>query len=247
MSKPYFREIPNFQYLNRSKEKNSNADYITVKNFFKRAKIKDNIFENVTFFDKYVVEGDDRPDNVAYKLYKDSTLDWIILLSNNIIDVYSEWPLTQSYFKDYLIDKYGSEENLYKIKCYETLEVKDSEGTVLIPKGLKLNNSTIEWEEFILDENDNPIPNPDYLTIVPYKTRFFDSGFDSVITYTNILKPITNYDYEIELNDKKREIYAIKPLYLNTIFNDLRDGMEYKKGSKQYVSRTLLKVDSSNN
>ena len=80
MPKSYFREVPNFQYLNRTKEKNSNIDYVTVKNFFKRVKIKDEIFQNISFFDKYVVSGDDRPDNVAYKIYKDSDLDWIVLL-----------------------------------------------------------------------------------------------------------------------------------------------------------------------
>lgn len=262
MPKSYFREVPNFQYLNRTKEKNSNIDYVTVKNFFKRVKIKDEIFQNISFFDKYVVSGDDRPDNVAYKVYKDSNLDWVVLLSNNIIDVYSEWPLTESHFKEYILEKYYTEENLYKVHHYETLEIKDSEGTILIPSGLILKNSTIEWEEFILDENEfiqdavgniipNPnylqptIPNPDYLTLVPYKTRFYDTGFESVITYTNILKEVNNYEYELSIENKKREIYLIKPKYLNIIFNDIRDSMEYKKGSGQFISRTLLRVDSN--
>ena len=245
MPKSYFREVPNFQYLNRTKEKNSNIDYITVKNFFKRVKIKDEIFQNISFFDKYVVSGDDRPDNVAYKIYKDSDLDWIVLLSNNIIDVYSEWPLTESHFKEYILEKYITEENLYSVHHYETLEVKDSEGTVLIPAGLILKNNTIEWEEFILDANDNPIPNPDYLKLVPYKTRFYDAGFESTITYTNILKEVSNYEYELSIENEKREIYLIKPKYLSIIFNDIRDAMEYKKGSGQFISRTLLRVDTN--
>jgi len=247
MTKPYFREIPDFQYVNRTKEKNSSIDYITVKNFFKRIVLTENQFSNITFYDKYVVEGDDRPDNVAYKVYKDSTLDWVVLLSNNIIDVYSEWPLTQTHFENYLLDKYESVENLYKVHHYETYEIKDSQGTIIIPEGLILESQVIEWEKTIVDNNGNVVENPNYLKLVPYKLRFFDNGFSSEITYKDVLKPITNYEYELNLEEEKRQIYLIKPKYLNSIFNDIRDLMEYKKGSEQYVSRTLVKASDFTN
>ena len=88
MSRPYFRQIPNVDYISRGADKKNISDYITVKNLFKRGKIREEISENLTFFDKYKILGDERPDNVAYNVYQDATLDWVVLLSNNILHPY---------------------------------------------------------------------------------------------------------------------------------------------------------------
>ena len=80
MSNPYFQNLPNFLYVNRTKDGRSEGDYSVVVNLFKRAKLRDDIFQNVSFFSKYIVEGDDRPDNVAFKVYGDETLDWVVLM-----------------------------------------------------------------------------------------------------------------------------------------------------------------------
>ena len=93
MADPYFRYLPEFEYVNRTKEGRSEGDYSVVKNFFKRAKLREDIFQELTFFTKYIIKGDDRPDNVASQVYGDSNLDWVVLLSNNIVNVQSEWPL----------------------------------------------------------------------------------------------------------------------------------------------------------
>ena len=83
MAKEYFRNLPNFEYVNRTEDGKSEGDYTTVKNLFKRGKLREDIFQDATVFTKYQIEGDDRPDNVAEKIYGDSSLDWIILISNN--------------------------------------------------------------------------------------------------------------------------------------------------------------------
>ena len=98
----YFRNVPNSEYVNRLPESHSSSEYIGVKNLFKRGKIRDDIYQNVTYFTKYSIEGDDRPDNVAFDVYEDSNLDWVILLSNNMVNVQTEWPLTQESFENYL-------------------------------------------------------------------------------------------------------------------------------------------------
>ena len=134
----YFRNIPNFEYVNRLPESHNSSEYIEVKNLFKRGKIRDDIFNDVTYFTKYSVKGDDRPDNVAFDVYQDSTLDWVILLSNNIINVQNEWPLTQESFETYLLDKYETYANIQGIHHYETKEVKNSIGAIVVPKGLQV-------------------------------------------------------------------------------------------------------------
>ena len=218
MTKPYFRQVPNFQYVDRSPGDQSVSNYTEVKNLFKRAKLRDDIFSDLNFFTKYSILGNERPDNVAYKFYNDSTLDWIVLLSNNIINVQTEWPLSQQAFYNFLIDKYGSEEVLNQVHHYETIQVKTSNGAIVVPAGLTVPSD--------------------------YSISYFDSNIEQTVTNTNIVVEVTNYDYEEKIEDGKRNIFILKPTYLNVIFNDLEDIMPYKKGSTQYVNATLKRGDN---
>ena len=98
----YFSKIPDFEYVSRLKDAKI-SDYEPVKNLFKRAKIREDIFQDLAFFTKYDIKGDDRPDNVAFEIYGDSSLDWVVLISNNILNIQSEWPLTQKSFDQYQV------------------------------------------------------------------------------------------------------------------------------------------------
>ena len=86
MANPYFSNLTEFLYVNRTERGRSEGDYSVVKNFFKRARLRDDIFQDLTFFTKFTVVGDDRPDTVANTVYDDPSLDWVVLLSNNIIN-----------------------------------------------------------------------------------------------------------------------------------------------------------------
>ena len=120
----YFRKLPNLDYPTLLKTKQSNNDYIETKNLFRRVKIREDLFSNFVVFDQYKVIGDERPDNVAEKVYGDDNLDWVILMSNNIIDVKNEWPMTQSDLSTYINEKYTQKE-LSHIHHYETIEFRD--------------------------------------------------------------------------------------------------------------------------
>ena len=125
MANPYFSNLTEFIYVNRTKDGRSEGDYSIVKNFFKRVRLRDDIFQDLTFFTKFTVAGDDRPDNVANTVYDDPSLDWVVLLSNNIVNVQSEWPLGQAAFNTYITEKYGDETTLYSgIHHYESREVQ---------------------------------------------------------------------------------------------------------------------------
>ena len=141
MTNSYFRQVPNFEYVNRTKGNTDISNFITVKNLFKRGRIRPDIFGNINFFNKYKIIGDDRPDNVAFREYNDSTLDWIVLLSNNIQNIQSEWPLPQSSLDEVLLEKYGTYEELHsRIHHYETVEIKNSKGGIILPGGLETPN-----------------------------------------------------------------------------------------------------------
>ena len=218
----YFRNIPNFEYVNRLPDSHSSSEYIEVKNLFKRGKIRDDIFKDVTYFTKYSIKGDDRPDNVAFQVYQDSKLDWVVLLSNNIINIQDEWPLTQQSFENYLLNKYENQQNIHGIHHYESQEIKNSVGSTILKKGLHV---------------------PQYFSM-----KFFDANLG---TYTEIggagdliTSSVTNYEYEVNLQDEKRNIYLLKQNYLNIVLTDTDRMMAYKTGSTQYVSETLVRGEN---
>jgi len=215
----YFRKIPDFEYVSRLKDQQGISDYIKVKNLFKRVKIRDEIFQEITFFTKYKIVGDDRPDNVAYDVYNNETYDWIILLSNNIINIQTEWPLTQNSFDRYLFDKYNDYNTLYNgIHHYESREIKNSKGITVFPSGLNVPAN--------------------------YTFSYYDWWIDSQTDAGNISVPVTNYEYEEKIENDKRNIYILKPSYTNLVMNDIMTELEYKEGSSQYVTRTLKRADN---
>ena len=136
----YFNLVPDFDYVSRLPNAKI-SDYIRVKNLFKRVTLREDIFQNLTVFTKYSIKGDDRPDNVAQRLYQDPSLDWIILLANNITHIPTEWPMPQNDFDRFLLDKYNDDyDKIYNgIHHYETVEVKDSNDVTIVPAGLEVN------------------------------------------------------------------------------------------------------------
>lgn len=340
MTKPYFRQVPNFEYVNRNPGDKYISEYIPVKNLFKRGKLREDIFGNLSFFEKYSVIGDERPDQVAFKFYNDSTLDWVVLLANNILNIQSEWPMSQYTFDKVMLEKYGSYENLYSgIHHYETTEIVDSRGIPVLSGGIKMNPSWKTNGNFIeiintqisniscgqlgdaltptsivyvymlegilglevgdqitianvsepqyngqhiikeilsIDQNERIVTGFSYeLPFTPnviqptladprveevhysiaeeslnpgnsYYYEYWDAGLGYAVQIpsTSVVKPVTNYEYELTLEEKKRNIYILKPRYLNVIFNDMDDIMPYKKGSLQYVSETLKRGDN---
>ena len=218
MAKNYFRNIPDFEYVNRTKDGQFISNYTQVKNFFKKGKIREDLFQDLTVFEKYSVKGDDRPDNVANEIYGNANLDWVVLLSNNIVNIQNEWPLSQQSFEIYVLDKYKTLAKLDEVHHYESNEVKDSTGVIIFPKGVRVSAAQ--------------------------SVSYFEPLNEEQITVNPVSKAVTNYQYEQDINDKKRRIFLIKPIYLNVVFDDLEEMMVYKKGSTQYVSESLKRADN---
>ena len=213
----YFSEVPNFEYVSRLPDSKI-SDYITVKNFFKRGFLREDIFQNLTFFTKYQIQGSDRPDNVASQVYNDSTLDWLVLISNNIVNIQNEWPLSNIDFDELMLDKYGSYDTLFNgIHHYETIEVKDARDVKIVNAGLKVESN--------------------------YSVTYFDERAGGMRTVTPTI-PVTNYQYEQKINEDKRDIYLLQPRYVQVVRDDLEDLMTYREGSTQYMSETLKRADN---
>ena len=218
MAKNYFRNIPDFEYVNRTKDGQFISNYTQVKNFFKKGKLREDLFQDLTVFEKYSIKGDDRPDNVAFEIYDDATLDWVVLMSNNIINIQNEWPLNQQAFENYVLDKYGTVEKLNEIHHYESNEVKDTNGVIIFPKGVRVSAAQ--------------------------SVSYFEPLSEELVTVNPVSKAVTNYQHEEKINDDKRRIFLIKPIYLNVVFDDLEEMMIYKEGSTQFVSESLKRADN---
>lgn len=213
----FFRLVPDFEYVNRFSGNNL-TKYTRSKNIFTRVKIRDEIFQNLMYFEKYIIVADERPDNIARSFYGEAEYDWLVLLSNNILNFYEEWPLSQKSFDEFLLEKYGSYDKINAVKHYKSKEVTNSKGIRILEKDL------------IVPEN--------------YSVTFFDDGLKREVTKSGITIPVTNLDYENELQEEKRNIFLIKPQYLRLVTDQLKDLLEYKEGSTQYVSRTLKRGDN---
>ena len=127
-------------------------------------------------------------------------------------------PMDQNDLDAYLLDKYGNYESLYSgIHHYETTEVRDNQNIVIVPEGLQV-------------ESD-------------YQITFYDNDLETQVTKTPV-KSVTNYEYENLIEDNKRNIFLLKPEYINVVKDDMEEIMTYRKGSTQYMSGTLKKGDN---
>ena len=194
----YFRQLPDLDYPSLTNDRKSVYDYQVVKNIFKRAVLRNDIFDEATAFTKYSVIGDERPDQVAFDFYGDSGLDWVVLTTNNIIHVRDEWPMGNQDFLTYLNDKYTSQE-LSNIHHYETDLLRDSQGKLIQSKGLTVPGD--------------------------YSISFLDNG---VLRTESKITSFTFFDHETNLNDKKRNIDILKPEYLTIFLENFEEIMEYK-------------------
>ena len=194
----YFRQLPDLDYPSLRNDRNSAYDYHLVKNIFKRAVLRDDVFDEVTAFTKYSVIGDERPDQVANRFYNDSGLDWVILTTNNIVHVRDQWPMGNQDFLTYLNAKYTSEE-LSNIHHYETDLLRDSGGKLIHPKGLRVPSD--------------------------YSISFLDRG---VLRTESKITSFTFLEHETYLNDAKRDINILKSNYLDLFLDDFAEIMEYK-------------------
>jgi hypothetical protein len=208
----YFRELPNLEYQSFLSSRKGSDDYLLVKNIFRRVKLRDDLQNVFTIFNKYQIQEGARPDTVAEELYGSSQYDWVVLISAGIINVRNEWPLSDRDIYRYSEQLYGNDLN--DIHHYETTEVKDSRGRLIFPAG-KIVDSTFTI----------PDPNISIQTLNP-------------------VVGISNYEYEVRKNNKKRDIYVLKPAYLQQVINDTRKAMTYDRSS-QYVNDKLIRTENT--
>ena len=203
----YFSNVPNIRVGVPGME-TSQQEYVTIKNIFRRVKGVFLSMKRDTIFEKYTIPGDENPYQVSQRIYKTPDYEWIILLTNDITNIYSEWPLSQREFEDMMQRKYGTRSN--ETKHWVTKEVI-FENMVIVQPGIIVNqNYTYK--------------RPDGVII----------GGDSLV------RPISHYEYEYELNENKRLIYLLNPVYIDEFDRQMRELLQYPE-SEDRLSYTEKK------
>ena len=211
----YFRELPNVEYQSFLSNSISSQSYLTVKNLFRRNKLRDDLQNVFTIFDKYEIVEGARPDTVAEEYYGDDELDWVVLITAGIINVRDEWPLSNKDLYQYAYEIHG--DSLNSVRYYQTTEVKDSEQRLILPAGK------------VVDGNFT-IPKP-------------DTSNEETASLNPVIG-VSNWEYEVLKNNKKSSIYLLKINYLQQFLNDMRDIMVYQQSS-QRINDRLIRTENT--
>ena len=201
----YFRELPNLLYPSFLPNKNSSLDFIEIKNLFRRAKLRDDLQNNFTVFEKYEIPMGLRPDTVAEELYGSDELDWVVLTVAGILNVRNEWPLSDRDLYDYSLDKYG--ESLNSTRFFETKETKDSNGRLILPKGKVVDSNFTIPKPGEPNATINPvvgISNYEYETrINDEKRNIFVLREEYLQQFLSDIREIMTYDESSEFIDER--------------------------------------------
>ena len=146
----YFEKFPRIQYTNTA-----NGNPVTVTNILKRIGARQALKENSTILEKYLIRGSETPESLAFDLYGDAELHWVILLVNDIYDRYHQWPMNVNQFQAYLASKYDNPDGVHHY------EIAQSSGDTNVTINIGSDNSdypsatlvtNFEFEEKLQDE-----------------------------------------------------------------------------------------------
>ena len=214
----YFSLIPDIKYdLKPISYPFSESDYITAKNFFRRYQVNPDLFDYAVFYKKYSVQSGERIENIAEKYYGDAFYDWVIILTNNYINPQFAFPLDSEALRKTVEYKYGELEAYSGIHHYVTSEVKVGD-LIALQGGL------------IVDQNFYSSP-----------FTYWDGSQTVTVPGNTVSSPVTNYEYETEENESKREIFVLKELYFRRFVEEFKTKNLYKESS-DFISKRLKKV-----
>jgi hypothetical protein len=225
----FFSYLPKIEYTpTRTRFQFTNQDFVVAVNIFKGLSLDNSVY-TTDLFKEFQLRDGVRPDQVAEAVYGDSSYDWVILLTNKIIDLKNDWPLNNSEFEKLIGKKYT---NPHSVKNYLTKEVKNDLGEIVLPSGLEVYYNPNDQDSFKITyiKSYNPI------------VEETENG-------ATLLTSITYYEWEQQRNEEKRVLQVLKPDYLETfvkIFNASANYMQSVK-SDAGIKQTLNKTSIFNN
>lgn len=232
----FFNKFPVVRYDMENKRYSYQNNQIVTNVLFRIGIIKE-VLTNISSYYEYTVRDDEKPEVLADKFYNDPEGHWVILYANDIFDPQYDWPLDSKSFNKYLVDKYRSQAeadlgagipdymvidwtrnttNQNSIHHYEKIITRENSFSKIIDEKRVEINKNEEWLTYVLD-----VPFDTYDELPERTVEFFNlSNTGVTITQTTTKAAITYYDYEDDLNEKKRNIKVIKKQYYNQIIDE---------------------------
>lgn len=208
----YFNYFPKTFYT--SDNNSSGVDSVT--NIISRFAFEQQLKENSSAFYPYQIQDSDTPEIIADKYYDSPERHWIVLLFNDIIDPQFDWPLNTRVLINYIDAKYtanGAANDPVKtglawamdpnnVQAYlKIITTTSSDGLITVNK-YQLDGNTYQNTASVV--NTYTTANNENVTIkITKETRSY-------------------YDYEVEENEKKREIRLIKKEFVPEIEKEFR-------------------------
>lgn len=227
----YFEKFPKTFY---SLDNAATAQVVT--NILQRVVLTQELQDNFGVYDEYDITDSDTPENLAYQLYGDSELHWIILHFNNILDPRFEWPLSTNNLVKYVEAKYTSVNGIHH---YEDSSEKEINGNVTLNassfSGINAGNAIVNLSQdgtaFITSK-----PSSSTIVVTTTKGGFKTGDQIALATNTSITAnvtsttinsgiAVTNFIYEDRENEKKRRIRLLKPQYIERIVREFESKM----------------------
>ena len=127
----YFDKFPKIYY-----DANGDGKYKVMTDILSRVKLTANIKENLLEFDYYNVKDGETPEMIAHRYYGDVNLHWTILVANDIIDYYDDWPMSTQRFEEFVKEKYDNPGAIHHYEINQT----SGDTTVTIDVGMNTSD-----------------------------------------------------------------------------------------------------------
>lgn len=167
---------------------------------------------------KYALNQGVRIETLADRVYGRPELDWVVALTNNITNIYEDWPMDENVLQEWAEGKYGS--TVYSDLAYYEIsaDVKNSNGLAVLKKGQKVDSKFYN-ESFSYNNGDtaNTVIN---------------------VSGSSIASPVTLWEEITRKNEEKRSIWVLKPRYIEPLLNSLKKQSKYGKCSA-YLNKKL--------
>lgn len=236
-SPKYFSYLPNIDYpvrMNRA----GLVDTLKVKDFFHLMKIREDLFDDETLYEPYYIENGERPDQVSYGFYGDAQYYWVILQTNDIVDVYQDWPLSSWELDEYVLKKYGSHEKAGETHHYETITTYDDEGNLVLPgRGMPGPDRGGLAQNGLRVSENYTFTYPTYPGSAEYVTLSGSSGVRPACT------PVSNRQFEFNVNQDKSQIWILQEKYLPDYVREVQNYYGSIKSSDLSTELNLSDID----
>lgn len=191
----YFSNFPTLVYdLSLSTEQ---PKTFLLRDITTNVRFRKEVLQNVLAYEVYDIQDNDTPETLSERFYGSPYYHWVIMLINERYDYLNDFPMAQRELESLIEKKYGAQQ--FSIAQYETVEIKNTAGRVLLRPGLVVSSV--------------------------FTFSYVDSGVAITVPNAQCTVPVSNYDLEFRRNESLRQIKVLTPDLLDTILLRFRDAL----------------------